>query len=201
MRTQDVASLASRLMPNAKLKCRCCKEYFRRETMVQTPKGNFCTYDHATKYAIEGIPKAKKQIEKQEKRKFYGNDIKTRREAATREFNRFIRLRDREQPCISCGTTKGVKYDAGHYISAGSCTALRFDERNVSKQCSFYCNHSLSGNRGGYREGILKRYGQECLDYLEGPQPIIKITVDFYRGIEIEYKAKCKELTNYRENG
>ena len=30
-------------------------------------------------------------------------------------FNTFIRLRDKHQPCISCGKPLEGKYDAGHF--------------------------------------------------------------------------------------
>jgi hypothetical protein len=138
--------------------------------------------------------KAEKRVNARKKREFYEGDIKTRRKAAVREFNRFIRLRDADKPCISCGTTKPVKYDAGHYITAGSCTALRFDEKNVHKQCSWYCNKNLSGNVNGYTQGLIERFDQSIVDYLRGPQPMIKITVEFYQAIEHKYKAKCKDL-------
>ena len=45
-----------------------------------------------------------------------------------------------------------------------------------------------------YRKGLIKKYGQEVVDFLEGPQPTVKITVDFYKQVEIKYKAKVKEL-------
>ena len=138
----------------------------------------------------------KKRSERsKQKREFYATDKKTRREAATRWCHKYIKLRDRNQPCISCGTTKkNIRYDAGHYISAGSNSLLRWDSRNIHKQCSFNCNHHLSGNRGGYREGLIKRYGQELVDFLEGPHEPVKRTAADYKKIEDHYKAKVKEL-------
>lgn len=130
------------------------------------------------------------------KKAFYEKDIKTRREAAVKYFNRYILLRDKDKGCVSCGNNNpAIKYDAGHYVPAGSCTALRFDERNVHKQCSQYCNVHRSGNRAPYAKAIAAMYGQEVLDFLDGPQPKIKITVQFYQAIEDEYKAKCKALS------
>ena len=34
-------------------------------------------------------------------------------------FNKFIRLRDKDQPCISCGRYHQGQYHAGHYRSVG----------------------------------------------------------------------------------
>ncbi len=198
-----------------KKKCKnksCSVGYFRPPE--ESPDIGHCSPECATailekawakqreqrKKALRRSEKAQKAKHSKQKREFYENDIKTRRDAAVREFNKFIRLRDSNEPCISCGTTKPVKYDAGHYITAGSCTALRFDEKNVHKQCSWYCNKNLSGNINGYTEGLVSKFGQERIDYLKGPQPVINITVDFYREIEDKYKIKCKIKCKELEN-
>jgi hypothetical protein len=51
-------------------------------------------------------------------------------------FNRFIRLRDEGDSCISCGRNTGAKMNAGHYKSVGSTPALRFNEDNVISNVS-----------------------------------------------------------------
>lgn len=190
-------------MPNRRLKCTYCKDRFPREQMISAPVGNFCTEDHKVKYAIANRDKGKKVLEKEHRRKkreFYQKDIKTRREAAVYWFNRYIRLRDAGSPCISCGNRNpNIKYDAGHFIPAGSCSALRFDEQNTNLQCSNRCNVHLSGNGSGYRAGIVNKWGQQTLDRLEGPQPIIKITAAWYKSIEDTYKAKCKQIEAEQE--
>lgn len=135
------------------------------------------------------------KINHQKKKEFYENDISTRRKYAVEWFNRYIRLRDAGQPCISCGNSNpSIKYDAGHYIPAGSCSALRFNEQNVNLQCSQYCNVHRSGNRIPYRAGLVEKYGQAVVDFLDGEQPIIKPSVEWYRSVEEKYKAKCKDL-------
>jgi len=181
-------------MPTATRKCRYCKERKRVEEMEIHNNAAFCKKgNHAVKYAIEKSAQVRKKESRRRKREFYNNDIKTRRDAAVKWFNRYIRLRDSGEPCISCGDILYGKYDAGHFITAGSCTALRFDERNCYAQC-VRCNHWLSGNRVAYRENLIAKFGQELVEYLEGPQPTINITVDWYREIEETYKAKFKEL-------
>jgi hypothetical protein len=153
--------------------------------------------------AVRKAQRAQKRQHARQKREFYDKDIKTRREAAVRAFNAYIRLRDREMPCISCGAEAGTyKLTAGHFITAGSCTALRFDERNVFGQCWWNCNRNKSGNITGYRLGIRKRFGEEegqkLLDFLEGPQPTINITAEWYKEIEEKYRKKIKQI---QENG
>lgn len=78
-------------------------------------------------------------------------------------FNRWIRKRDENKPCISCG---GPVTEAGHYYSAGHYSSLRFNEMNVNGQCT-KCNCFLHGNLIKYRHGIVARYGSKKLDELE----------------------------------
>ena len=83
-----------------------------------------------------------------------------------RIFSKYIRRRDNGKPCISCGKMSS-KLQAGHYYPRSTTYAsLYFDETNVNGQC-IHCNLFLEGNKQGYREGIIKRYGAEALQILE----------------------------------
>jgi gamma-glutamylcyclotransferase (GGCT)/AIG2-like uncharacterized protein YtfP len=75
-------------------------------------------------------------------------------------FNRWIRNRDKDQPCISCG--RYVTLQAGHFYSAGHYPGLRFDPDNVHGQC-LRCNMYLSGNLIEYQNGLLGRIGEQRL--------------------------------------
>lgn len=79
-------------------------------------------------------------------------------------FNRFIRERDKDETCISCGGWASPQ--AGHYMSAGHHSALRFHEDNVNRQC-LRCNNFLHGNLINYRKGLVKKIGEERVKYLE----------------------------------
>jgi hypothetical protein len=72
-------------------------------------------------------------------------------------FNKFIRLRDLDKGCISC---IAPVTQAGHYHSAGHHSALRFNEMNTNGQCT-RCNCFLHGNLLHYRNGLIKRYGEQ----------------------------------------
>ncbi len=84
---------------------------------------------------------------------------------ATFYFNRYIRERDAKVGCISCGSYSGVMH-AGHFFSAGHHAAVRFDERNVNKQC-LRCNNFLHGNLLPYRDNLIKKIGQKSFNDLE----------------------------------
>ncbi len=110
-------------------------------------------------------------------------------------FNTYIRLRDEKLPCISCGNTNRIKYNAGHYFSLGAFPNLRYNEDNNNKQCE-HCNSYLSGNLRNYREGLIKKIGQERFDLLESQKGVAKhYTVDELKEMIVLYRSKIKELT------
>lgn len=78
--------------------------------------------------------------------------------------NAYVRVRDADQPCISCGGWHTLQ--AGHYIAVSKCSFLRFDERNINGQCGG-CNGPLRGNEIKYRMGLRKKIGDLELEALE----------------------------------
>jgi hypothetical protein len=117
---------------------------------------------------------------------------------AQRWFNKFIRIRDREQPCISCGKPPGGTgfhegRDAGHYRSVGSASHLRFNEDNVHAQC-VACNQYGAGKAVDYRTRLVSRIGLARVEALEMSNQPHKWTLDEVRGIADTYRLKCKEL-------
>tara|TARA_R110000868_G_scaffold326607_1_gene587619 strand:- start:472 stop:822 length:351 start_codon:yes stop_codon:yes gene_type:complete len=79
------------------------------------------------------------------------------------KFNAWIRNRDKDKGCISCGASID---HAGHYFSAGHHSALTMDEMNVHGQC-LRCNNFLHGNLIKYRMGLISRYGESHVIELE----------------------------------
>lgn len=115
-------------------------------------------------------------------------------------FNKFIRLRDAGEPCISCGTTKqGIQYAAGHYLTRGAHPALRFNELNVHKQCNQYCNLQNSGNIAKYRPELVKKIGILQVEWLEGPHEAKNYTEVDLKEIKEYYKRKARALEKEKE--
>lgn len=85
-------------------------------------------------------------------------------------FNKFIRNRDKQKGCISCGSEVT---EAGHYFSQGHHSALRFNEMNTNGQC-VRCNRFLHGNLINYRKGLVARYGEEKVLMLENSADLRK---------------------------
>jgi hypothetical protein len=110
-------------------------------------------------------------------------------------FNAFIRLRDCEKGCISCG---GAVEQAGHYFSAGHHSSLRFNEVNVNGQC-VRCNCYLHGNLIHYRAGLINRYGEAKVLHLEA---VGRRTVKKWSRAELEaiiqlYKEEAIKIARF----
>lgn len=153
----------------------------------------YCLKDECIKAFVE---EAKTAAWKKTKKKMQA-DIETVQElmkATQIVFNKFIRIRDRDQPCISCGSKLENKFDAGHYFSSGGHKAVTFDEDNVHGQC-VACNQWKHGNLIQYQIGIEQRIGGERLIKLhEKAHQSVKYTREELRNLIVTYKQKIKNL-------
>ena len=76
-------------------------------------------------------------------------------------FNRYIRLRDLNEPCISCGRkVDWDETDAGHFWAKSGYNGLRFDEDNTHKECR-RCNRFDESHLITYAENLEKKIGKE----------------------------------------
>lgn len=121
---------------------------------------------------------SKKRIEKARRKKTReqkeaDKSIQKLIQEARAPFHKWIRLRDANRECISCGSTDSKIWDAGHYFKAEIYSGLVFNEKNVHKQCG-KCNRFLGGNERGYRAGLIKRFGEQYVLHLEA-------NADFFR--------------------
>lgn len=184
-------------MANAKLKCKQCKNYFLRESMVKTPAGNFCSYEHATEFASAKVlgDREKQARKKHRERKEAVRPRSWYVKQAQMWFNRFIRLRDAGKPCICCDRPDDGLHQrhAGHYLTTSARPEHRFNEDNCHAQTS-YCNNYLSGNVAEYRKRLIKKIGLTKVEAMEQDHAPKKYTIEQLKGITEKYKNKCKQL-------
>ena len=108
-------------------------------------------------------------------------------------FNKYIRLRDKGQVCISC-QKKPLKENAGHFFNANNHWNVRFDERNVHLQCE-HCNTYLSGNLLEYRTNLINKIGNSEFLILEAEaMKTRKFTKEELKEIMAIYKKSAKNL-------
>lgn len=141
--------------------------------------------------------------------KNYTNDVKKRATRAEKEatmthsewlnllqkvFNTYIRMRDKDKPCISCGCKLVGKFDAGHFYSVKPYYGLRFHENNIFGQC-VQCNQHKHGNLIEYAIRLPQRIGQERFKWLQDNRHItIKYSIPEIKELIKEYKEKTKML-------
>jgi len=168
-----------------------CGIMFTPERPMQTTHDYLC----AIEYSKQLQAKKQDSEKRKAKKEFNENDRTVLLKLAQTVFNKYIRLRDKDLPCVSCGkqVKEGMAH-ASHFKPAGNYSQLRFDEYNVHKSCS-KCNVFLSGNLDAYRIRIVERIGQEQLDRLDLPNSTKLWTVDELKEIIELYKRKIKELS------
>lgn len=175
-------------------KCKCCPEKFIPRTTTQT----VCSPKCALQLAKQLSSRKQKQQEKAEraawnKRKADVKPLKHWEDATQRVVNDYIRERDRDLPCISCGTWVTVQWEAGHFRSRGAASHLRYNEDNIHKQCH-RCNAELSSNAIPYRAALVVKIGSERVEALENNNTPHRYTREELKSIRMHYRAKLRAL-------
>lgn len=149
--------------------CKCGTK-FKQYNSLQT-KCVPCLIDEGKKQKEE----KKKTWPERKKKMQEGLKTRTQKINETRKvFQQYIRERDKDKPCISCGTIKSQYWDAGHYLKAELYTGLIFNEDNVHKQCR-KCNSFLGGNEIEYRIGLVERIGEDRVKQLEESRHTLRV--------------------------
>jgi hypothetical protein len=178
-------------------KCKVCKTEFTPVRPLQSVCGALCGLAHA-RQATE----KKKAKEAQEDRKKTREKLDAMRtkpqlvKVAQTAFNAFVRARDADKPCISCGklpSTESNSTDCGHFRSVGSAPHMRFVEDNAAGQCK-HCNQYLAGNVLAYRKGLIERIGLARVEQIESDQTVRKYTHEGLIEIARHYNAETRRL-------
>ena len=208
-----------------KRKCKQCKEYIAE--FIKHPVGVFCGDDCMFKFI-----KAKQEAATKRKIAKANADTKKKERAARAKhradkerikplsklkgeaqaaFNKYIRLRDYWEPCISCGKPKevieaeqghkvGGCWDAGHFKSRGAKKQLRFVLFNVHKQCK-----SCNGGGGQfsakaatvdaqYESNLIIKIGRDKVTWLNNNNDIVRFEPDYYRRVKAIFNKKARRL-------
>lgn len=179
-------------------KCKVCRQPNR-------PFKTTCSIECEAELGLKLLEKSKRAEAKQVRAvdKVRKEKLKSRSDwmsEAQQSFNRFIRERDKDQPCICCGrletkvTGLGAHgWDSGHYRSVGSAPHLRFNENNVHRQL-VYCNRYGAGRAIDYRIGLIERIGLQAVEELESDNTVQKWSIDDLKQIKEKYRNKLRDL-------
>lgn len=131
-------------------------------------------------------------------------------EKAVRDYRRTYEL-SIGSGCISCEKTQaqvqaeqgwktGGAWDGGHFLGKGARPELRLLPENIWLQCK-----SCNGGSGKYARknesvgkafeaGLIKRIGLEAVEALKADRRPRKHTIEEFKTITAEYRAKLREL-------
>ena len=173
------------------MRCRNCKQKFEPKTFLQ----KYCTEEECLRVFVADV-KQKTWQKTRAKAKLDLMTLSDYLKLAQQVFNKFIRLRDKGQVCISC-QKKPLKENAGHFYNANNHYNVRFDERNVNLQCE-HCNTYLSGNLIEYQRNLIHKIGITDYSQLEAEaRKTRKFTKDELKEIIAIYKKKIKQIELY----
>ena len=176
-------------------KCKNCKEPF---TPIRTTLEKYCTKSECVKVWVS-IEKEKAWKKTKAVKKAELMTLSDYVKIAQVTFNKYIRLRDEGNVCISC-QKPAKKENCGHYFNANNHWNVRFDEDNCHLQCE-HCNTFLSGNLLEYQGNLINKLGVEKYDALvERARKTRKFTIEELKEIIETYKQKIKENEGIRRS-
>ena len=201
-------------MPNANRRCTCCKQYGPAIDGIKTIAGWFIDAGHVLTYARNkqqrASSKAKADAEKERRKELRGrkqalneSSLKWQKKRTKDVVHELVRLLDAKEPCIVCrGFECGNRseWDAGHYLTKAAHPELKFDPRNIFRQCSL-TNTASTGRssaeasiRVKFEQGIIATYGMAHLEWLKKHHPQVKYTCEGLAAYRKEVAADVARL-------
>ena len=177
-------------------KCKTCKEKFEPRGVNQIVCSATCAAELQRKMRI----RISREYIKDYKRKNREAKAKLKTTSSHLQdlqkiFNKWVVLRDKSLPCISCGVVSGVRFSCGHYWTQGSYPNLRIDPDNAHKQCWFNCNKNKRGNLAEYTPNLIKKIGQKRYDDLyQRRNTTLKLSIPEIADLKELYRTKIKQL-------
>jgi hypothetical protein len=169
-------------------KCRNCGEKFYPNKSTTVACSYTCALNLARKKVIDdGFKELKEKVK----------TLSQYEAEAKQVFQKWVRMRDKNQPCISCGVTASSVWDGGHFKKAEIYSGVIFNELNTNIQCG-KCNRYLGGNELNYRLGLIAKIGLEAVEKLEqlaNETRKYKFTKDELIEIKKTYQLKLKQQT------
>lgn len=175
--------------------CRCgCKQKFTPRSPLQTAATPECALRMVEKKkAKDQAIREKKERAELVARKQDVKPLQYWKERAKRAVQALARWRDKDLPCISCGSYEADQWDGGHFVSSDQYPAVRFDLANINKQCR-HCNKHRHGATAAYEDNLIHKIGRAEVERLKASKQVYRWTREEMRAIETEAKAKLKAL-------
>lgn len=189
----------------------CSTEYIPRSSLQKVCHNYKCAIAFNKQRDAEIAAREQRKREREQ-----SADFRQRREAlktlaewereAQAAFNKYIRMRDMYQECIShpgklisnSNYITGSAVDASHYRSRGAASHLRFNVFNVHAACT-RCNRQLSGNAVEYRIRLIERIGLERVERLEADNEPRKFDIEYLKRVKSIFTRRARHYEKLRK--
>lgn len=182
--------------------CKICKTEFSPRNSLQKA----CSVPCAMAVVKADKAKEHRAIQKKER----AETLDMRRKLKTKSewlrdcqsiVNKYVRLRDAHLGCVSCdkGPEWQGQWHASHFRSVKAAPQLRFNLWNIQKSCGV-CNNHLSGNILGYRPELIRRLGEDRVEWIESFNEIIRYDIEYLKRLKRVFSRKCRLMEMRRCN-
>lgn len=148
--------------------------------------------EYANKHLNKKASEKKTQV-KRELIAFNRQDIKKLTKTAKQVVQEYARLRDIDEPCISCRKPTAKQWDGGHFMNAEFHSMVRFNLWNINKQCAG-CNGFDSQHLTNYRIHLIDKIGLVKVEWLEQQKGVQKYTAEYLNRLIKIFRKKVRVL-------
>lgn len=203
--------MAKAIKPKPKQCPICGTEYTPRSSLQKVCHNYKCAMEFNRQVDARNAAREKRKQDKLQR-----DDLRQRREQlkgvsewqkeAQTAFNRYIRWRDFNKECASCGGQligssnylTGSAVDASHYRSRGAASHLKFNVFNVHSACT-RCNRQLSGNAVEFRIRLIDRIGIERVERLEADNTPRKFDIPYLKRVKAIFTRRARHYEKLRK--
>lgn len=160
--------------------CKCCKAAFTPTRPMQVVCGQMCGLERArlkreAQERKQAAERAKLDRMMDAQRRQALRTTSKLEEDCRKIVQKIARLRDRNDPCISCDKPASWQgqWHGSHFRSHGACSALQFHLWNIHKAC-WICNKLYSGRIGDYEPRLIEKMGGDRVDWLKSQNQVVK---------------------------
>lgn len=173
-------------------KCKVCKEQFHPERQLQQVCSALCASEYGRRHLAKKKLEVKK-IARKELKQFNDSDVKGRTKVAKQVVQEYARLRDINEPCISCRKPTAKQWDGGHFMNAEFYSKVRFNTWNIHKQCS-HCNDFSASNALEYEKHLIIKIGKEKVEWLKQQKGVQKYTAEYLNKLIRIFRKKIRKM-------
>ncbi len=121
-------------------------------------------------------------------------------EECRRIVQKIARLRDRDDGCISCELPASWdgQWHGSHFRSHGAASAVQFHLWNINKAC-WICNKLYSGRIDQYEPKLVKKIGQERVDWLKAQNHQVRNTREYLARFKAVMGKKLRRMEKRHE--